>query len=310
MRDEATRKFEAILIAGPTASGKSALALRLAQRIGGRIINADSMQVYQDLAVLTARPCPEAMASAPHALYGTVDGAQTYSVSRWLADARAEISAAKRDGLVPILVGGTGLYFKALTQGLSEIPPVPPKVRAALRYWAQDRAAPDLHAELSRRDPETAARLRPTDAQRILRAIEVHEATGESLAIFQARRAPPVLDPAHVLAVSLTLDRAVLRPRIDRRFDAMVEAGALEEVARLGARGLDPDLPVMRAIGVPTLLRHLAGELTLPAAVEAAKLASRQYIKRQETFMRHQLPTFRPIPADAPVASVLGQLSL
>lgn len=298
MRDRANGQPGALLIAGPTASGKSALAIRLATRLGGRVINADSMQVYRDLRIITARPSEAETASAPHALYGMIDGAETHSVSLWLADAKAAIDAARADGLLPILVGGSGLYFKALTEGLSDIPAVSAAVREDVRAWAEGRLPAALHAELTRRDPATAARLKPTDPQRILRAIEVHAATGQSLARFQARRDIPVVDGATTLALSLTIDRETLRARIDRRFEDMIERGALDEVARLAARGLDPALPVMRAIGVPPLLRHLAGEVTLGASIAAAKTASRQYIKRQETFVRNLLPHFRPVEVD------------
>ncbi len=295
----------AILIAGPTGSGKSALALRLAERLGGIVLNADSMQVYRDLAIITARPVEADVNRAPHALYGTVDGAASHSVTRWLADLASELTAA--DARVPIIVGGTGLYLKALTQGLSAIPDVPATVRAEVRAWAAGRPAGELHAELAARDPLAAARLRPSDPQRILRALEVHRATGKSLAAFQERREPPLLDAAHCRAVRLVPDRDEQRARLDRRFDAMMDAGALTEVRRLAARTLDIALPVMRALGVPPLLDHLGGRATLAEAVARAKADTRRYVRRQDTFARHQLQAFRPVPPEHAEAMLLDR---
>ena len=300
-----TQAVEAILIAGPTASGKSALALELARRLGGLVINADSMQLYRDLRVITARPSAEDEQRATHALYGTIDGAENYSVSRWLRAAEDELKRARRDGRMPILVGGTGLYFKAITQGLSEIPAVSAEVRNEVRTWAAGRPPQELHAALAARDPETAAVLRPSDPQRLLRALEVHAATGASLAALQARRVPPLLDVDRCAAVFLAVEREVLRARIDARFDAMMARGALDEVRALGARGLDPMLPVMRAHGVPPLLRHLAGEMSLAVAIAEAKADTRRYIKRQATFARHQLPGFVALPPDEALAHLV-----
>ena len=270
-----------ILIAGPTASGKSALALALAERLGGVIINADSMQVYRDLRIITARPTPEDEARVPHRLYGHVDAAENYSVGRWCEDVRDALAEAERAGRVPILVGGTGLYFKALTQGLSAVPPTPPEIRAAVRARCDAEGAAALHAELARRDPAMAARLKPGDRMRIARALEVLEATGRSLADWHRDGMPAILDPDAALKVFLAPDRAELYRRIDARFDAMLAAGALEEVRALVARGLDPMLPAMKAHGVPWLRRHLAGEITLAEAAEGAKLDTRRYTKRQ-----------------------------
>ena len=298
----------AVLIAGPTASGKSALALRLAERLGGTIINADAMQVYRDMRVLTARPGLADEARVPHRLYGTVDGATTWSVSRWLADLEVALAEAQADGRMPIIVGGTGLYFKALTQGLSEIPQVPDVVRAEVRGWATTHGPEALHAMLATRDPLTAARLRPTDPQRILRAIEVHHATGRSLASFHETCAAPLLDVARCTAISLLLDRETLRLRVDARFDTMMAMGALDEVTALGARALSPNLPIMHALGVPPLLRHLAGDMDWCEAVALGKGDTRRYLKRQETFMRHQLIGFSPMPSDRAEAFVLDQL--
>jgi tRNA dimethylallyltransferase len=295
---------QAILLAGPTASGKSALGTRLAKRFGGVVVNADSMQVYRDLAVITARPTLAEQDGAPHRLYGEIDGAENFSVSRWLEAARRASDDARVAGLVPIFVGGTGLYFKALTQGLSDIPAMPEAVRARVRARAEGRAPEALHAELAARDPETAARLRPSDPQRLLRALEVLEATGRGLASFQVGRQGAALDPARCLALFLTLDRAVLRERIDRRFDTMMREGALDEVARLSERRLDPSLPVMRAHGVPPLLRHIRDGFSLEDAIATGKADTRRYIKRQETFARHQLPGFAFVATEAARAHV------
>jgi tRNA dimethylallyltransferase len=275
-----------ILIAGPTASGKSELAVRLAERYGGVVINADSMQVYRDLRVLTARPGPEAEARAPHALYGFVAGSEGYSAGRYAADAADALREAHEKGLRPIIVGGTGLYFKALTEGLSPMPEVPGEIRAHWRIKAAKTPPGALHATLARRDPEMAARLEPGDTQRIVRALEVLDASGESLLEWQRRPREPVLSEAEAACFVLAPDRAELYRRIDARFAAMLEAGALEEAARLGAQSLDPALPVMGALGVRPLLRHLQGTLTLAEAVEAAQAESRQYAKRQLTWAR------------------------
>ncbi len=288
----------AILIAGPTASGKSALALRLAERHRGTVINADSMAVYRDLAILTGRPTPADLERAPHRLYGHVDAATPYSVGRWLDEAGQAIRIARAAARVPIVVGGTGLYFKALTQGISEIPAVPDPVRARVRAEAEGRSAAELHDRLVRCDPETAARLRPTDPQRILRALEVFEATGRPLAAFQGMRASPSLPDGSFVGVVIAPDREQLREVIDRRFEAMMAAGALDEVRTLAARGLSSTLPAMGALGVPPLIDHLEGLIRLEAAVQAAKAQTRAYAKRQMTFARHQLPGFAWMPPD------------
>ncbi len=282
----------AILVNGPTASGKSALAVRLAAELGGLVVNADSMQVYRDLSIITARPSPAEMNIVPHALFGTVDGATNYSVTQWLGDVARKLDAAAAAGLLPIFAGGTGLYFKALTQGLSAIPPVPPSVRRTIRAEAEGLSAPQLHSRLAAVDPLAAARLRATDPQRILRALEVHAATGQSLVAFQATRSTPLLPVDSCAAVFLSPERNALRVKIDERFEGMMKAGALDEVAALAGRRLDPALPVMRAHGVPPLLRHLGGALTREEAVAIGKADTRRYVKRQETFARHQLPGF------------------
>lgn len=283
----------AILIAGPTASGKSALAIRLAQAMGGVVVNADSMQVYRDLAVITARPTREEEAQVAHRLFGHVDGAVNYSVGLWLADAAAAIRDIQASGRTPVLVGGTGMYFKALTQGLSDIPKVPEEVRARVRAEAEGYSPQELHARLAARDPLTASRLRPTDPQRILRALEVLEATGQGLASYQGSRQAPLLAAGSWRAVFLAPERAELYRRIDERFDRMMDEGAVEEVRTLAARELDPALPAMRAHGVPGLIAWLRGETAREAAIARGKADTRHYCKRQLTFARHQLPAFR-----------------
>jgi tRNA dimethylallyltransferase len=283
----------AVLIAGPTASGKSALALDLARRFDGIVINADSMQVYRDLAIITARPTPEEAALAPHRLYGCVDAGEAFSVGRWLDLAAEAIAEARQEGRLPILVGGTGLYFKALTRGIAAIPPVPAAVRDAVRRSATGVPAPQLHARLAARDPATAALLRPSDPQRILRALEVLEATGRPLREWQgAGRLPPLLATDQAASVFLAVERATLRQAIDRRFEAMMAAGAMDEVARLAARGLDPALPAMRAHGVPGLIGCLNGTISLDEAIARGQRDTRAYAKRQETWFRNQMPDF------------------
>ncbi len=289
MTDQAAKR--AVLIAGPTASGKSALALALAEALGGTIINADAMQVYRDLRIVTARPTPEEEARrAPHLLYGHVDAAENYSVGRWCVDASAALAAVEREGRLPILAGGTGLYFKALTRGLAAIPPIPSQMRSAVRERLKREGIAALYAELSARDPASARRLMPGDRARISRALEVALATGRSITDWHARGMEPALDPHAAVKVFLDVDRAELYRRIDSRFDAMLASGALDEVRALAGRQLDPALPAMKAHGVPWLIRHIRSEIDLPAAVDAAKRDTRRYSKRQATWFRHQLP--------------------
>lgn len=285
----ASEPVDAVLIAGPTASGKSALAIAMANRLGGVIINADSMQVYRDLHLLTARPSDADEQAAPHRMYGVIDGAENYSVARWLADATVEVQRARTLGLTPIFAGGTGLYFRSLLEGLSEIPPVPAAIREALRAEAETLPGSALHARLAARDPVMAARLKPGDRQRILRALEVIEATGQSLAAFQEQRTPGPLASFRCQKLFLAPDRATLYARIDARFDQMLEQGAIAEVERLAARGLDSTLPVMRAHGVPGLTAWLRGEISRDAAVVRGKADTRHYSKRQFTWFRHQM---------------------
>jgi tRNA dimethylallyltransferase len=290
----------AILIAGPTASGKSALALALAETLGGAIINTDSMQVYRGLRIITARPTPAEEARLPHRLYGHVDAAENYSVGRWSVDAGAALAEAERAGRLPILVGGTGLYFKALTQGLAAVPPIPAAIRADVRARLKVEGAKALHAELQRRDPATAARVMPGDRSRITRALEVALATGRALSDWHGEGMPAALDPARAVKVFLEVERAELYRRIERRFDSMLASGALDEVRALAARGLDSSLPAMKAHGVPWLIRHLNGEMSLEEAAEGGKRDTRRYTKRQATWFRHQLPDWQWMsPQDA-----------
>lgn len=295
-----------MLIAGPTASGKSALAVQLAQRFGGTVVNADSMQVYADLRILSARPTPEEEAMAPHRLYGHVDGAVNYSAMRYVADAAAMLEELAGAGSLPILVGGTGLYFKALTEGFSAIPPVPEAVRAAFRARVEGRDTSELHAELAATDPEMAARLKPGDRMRIMRALEVHEATGRSIASFQGERHPGPLDGLPLLRLFVSPERDVVRARIDRRFEEMVTQGALEEVAALRERRLDPLLPVMRAHGVPGLIAHLDGALSLEEAIRRGQSDTRAYAKRQVTWFRHQMTDWQAIAPEAALGFALA----
>lgn len=281
--------IKTILIAGPTASGKSALALALAERLGGVVVNADSMQVYRELDILTARPGPADLSRAAHRLYGHVPGADAYSAGRFVREATAQIGAAHASGKLAIVTGGTGLYFKALTDGLSPIPDVPDDVRAYWRSEAQRLQAPMLHAELARRDPEMAARLAPGDSQRITRALEVLDASGRSLADWQREPGRAAIDPVTTAKFILRPERGDLRDRCDRRFDAMMEVGAVDEVQRLIQLGLSRDLPVMRALGVAPLIALIEGRLSREDAVARAKAETRQFAKRQDAWLRRYM---------------------
>ncbi|GGI18883.1 tRNA (adenosine(37)-N6)-dimethylallyltransferase MiaA [Bradyrhizobium guangdongense] len=284
--------IKAVLIAGPTASGKSALALELASRADGDVINADSMQVYRDLRIITARPTPDEEARVPHRLYGYVDAAVNFSAGAWVADAAKALEEAKAGGRLPIFIGGTGLYFKALTAGLSVVPPIPVEVREGVRARLERNGVEALHAELATRDPRAAERLNLRDRTRIARALEVIEATGRSLLDWHHDEQPPLLPKDSFRAVFLAPERDELYARIDARFGAMLGAGALDEVERLAARGLDPLLPAMKAHGVPALIRHFRGELSLEEAATIGRADTRHYAKRQFTWFRHQLPEF------------------
>ena len=286
-----------LVIAGPTAGGKSALALRAAEAAGGVIVNADSMQLYRDLRTLTARPGAADEARAPHRLFGILDAGEPASVGRWLQLAQAAIDEATAARQPAIVVGGTGLYLHALLHGLAPVPDVPERVRTAARMRLREGGLPALRAELAELDPVMAARLRPTDRQRLLRAYEVVVATGRSLAAWQEM--PPVrIDlPERRLGVALVPPRAALYQRIERRLRAMVEGGALEELRTLHERGLPADLPLMKALAVPELLAHVSGRVDLETALERAIVQTRRYAKRQITWLRHRLPELRPVAA-------------
>ncbi|WP_027519535.1 tRNA (adenosine(37)-N6)-dimethylallyltransferase MiaA [Bradyrhizobium sp. WSM1417] len=283
---------KAVLIAGPTASGKSALAFELALAAGGVVINADSMQVYRDLRIITARPTDGDEARAPHRLYGHVDAAVNFSAGAWVGDAAKALEQSQAEGRLPIFIGGTGLYFKALTAGLSVVPPIPAEVREDVRARLERNGVEALHAELAASDPRAAERLNLRDRTRIARALEVVEATGRSLLDWHHEGQPPLLPKDSFRAVFLAPERDELYARIDARFDVMLGAGALEEVERLAARNLDPLLPAMKAHGVPALIRHLRGELSLEQAATIGRADTRHYAKRQFTWFRHQLPEF------------------
>jgi tRNA dimethylallyltransferase len=279
----------AVLIAGPTASGKSALALALAETLGGTIVNADSMQVYRDLRIITARPTPEEEARVPHRLYGHVDAAINYSTGQWLRDVGEVLSELAREGRTAILVGGSGLYFKALTTGLAAVPPIPAEIRSVVRERLQREGVRPLYDELRDRDPHTANRLMPNDRSRISRALEVVLSTGRSLSDWHREGMPPLIDPAHAAKVFITCERKELVRRIETRFAGMLKAGALAEVGALAARQLDPLLPAMKAHGVPWLIRHLDGKISLDEAAAGAIMDTRRYAKRQLTWFRNQM---------------------
>jgi tRNA dimethylallyltransferase len=284
------------LIAGPTASGKSALALRLAAATGGEIVNADSMQLYADLRILTARPSPDEEAQAPHHLFGIADGADGWSVGRWVraaGEVLASIAARRRDAIV---VGGTGLYFNALTVGLAEIPQVPAQVRAQAGGEYDAMGERDFRGRLGAVDAAAAARIAPGDRQRLVRAWEVYAATETPMTDWQTR-GTPALAPGSWQAVALEPPREALYARCDARLARMAEAGALEEIARLAARILDPALPLMKAVGYRELAAHLRGETTLAQAIAAAQQETRRYAKRQTTWMRGQMADWSRLAA-------------
>ena len=281
------------LIAGPTASGKSKLAMTLAERHGGIVINADSMQVYRELAILTARPDAEDEARVPHALYGHVPAREAYSVGRWLEDVRRALDQARTEDRRPIIVGGTGLYFRALLEGLSPVPAIPEDIRAHWRAEAARLGAAGLHTVLAGKDTEMAARLRPTDPQRITRALEVLEATGRSLAVWQTRAGTPLLVADETERLLVMRDQQELFALCDSRFDSMLAAGGLEEARRLLALDLDPMLPAMRAVGVRPLLLMLSGQLDESAAIARAKQDTRHYVRRQLTWIKRHMSAWK-----------------
>ena len=299
-----------MLIAGPTASGKSALAIEIARRTGGTVVNADSMQVYADLRILSARPSEAEEATVPHRLYGHVDGAVNYSAMRYAEDLAALLDVLRASGSLPILVGGTGLYFKAVTEGFSAMPAVPENVRTTFRAHAETLDTAALHAELAVCDPLMAERLRSTDRMRIMRALEIFRATGRSLASFQGDREPGPLGEGGLLRLFIHPEREVVRQQIDRRFEQMIATGALDEVARLKARGLDPLLPIMRAHGVPGLIAHLEGAITLEEAIQRGQADTRAYAKRQVTWFRHQMAGWQAVAPAAALAVACEALAI
>jgi tRNA dimethylallyltransferase len=285
----ADHNLRVTLIAGPTASGKSALAMRLAEERGGIVVNADSMQVYKELRVLTARPSAVDEARVAHRLYGMRPARDAYSVADWLRDVAPLIGAAREGGPPLVIVGGTGLYFKALLEGLAPVPDIPADIRERWRMAGQRSTPAELHAELARRDPAMAARLRPSDPQRIVRALEVLEATGRSLGEWQEVAGAPLLREEEAEKLYLAPPRETIYARCDARFEEMIAAGALDEVRDLMALDLPPDRPAMRAHGVPHLAAHLRGELSLQATLQRTQLDTRHYVKRQLTWARRNM---------------------
>lgn len=289
-----------VLIAGPTASGKSALALGLARRLGGAVINADSQQVYGEWRVLTARPSAAEEAAVPHRLYGHVGLADAYSVGRWLDELSPALDEANTAGVRPIIVGGTGLYFKALTEGLAPIPEVPAGLRAEGEAELERLGLADFAARLAARDPETGAALDLDNPRRVLRAWEVLEGTGTGLAGWRARTPPPLVPLEASTAIVLDPPRSWLYARCEARLDAMLAAGALDEVRAVLSLGLEPGAPGLKAIGAAELAAHLAGAITLAEATAYAKIETRRYAKRQLTWMRNQMTRWTAFDPTAP----------
>ena len=295
--DRVTASPPLVVIAGPTASGKSALALALAERTGGTIVNADSAQVYRDLRVVTARPSPAEEAQAPHRLFGHVDAADIgYSAARWAAEARATVAAVQGEGGLPILVGGTGLYLRTLLDGIAPVPPIDPAIRAAVRSLPVAAA----HAALAALDPPSAARLNANDTTRVHRALEVVRATGRPLAAWQARREGGIDKTVRVVATILLPPRDWLDARIAARAAAIVSEGRHEVAALLARPDLPPDAPIRRAIGVPELARLIRGDADDSETVAELTATTRAYAKRQYTWFRHQPPADWPRLADDP----------
>jgi tRNA dimethylallyltransferase len=288
-RSKAGHHLRLTLIAGPTASGKSALAMQYAQEHGAIIVNADSMQIYRELRILTARPSVVDEARIPHRLYGMRTAAEAYSVADWLRDVAPLVEASRQGGLPLVIVGGTGLYFKALTEGLSPVPDIPEAVRRHWREEAERVGAAALHRELASRDPQMAERLRPSDPQRIVRALEVLEGTGRSLSEWQEIAGEPIVGEDEAERLYVCPPRAELYARCDARLEAMLADGALAEVRALMALNLPADRPALRALGVAPLSAHLSGQLSFAAALEQAKTETRRYAKRQMTWARSNM---------------------
>ncbi len=300
-------KFDAVLIAGPTASGKSAAALELARRIGGVVINADSMQVYREARILTARPTDEDTATAPHLLYGHVHVTDAYSVGRYQTDAGHALKEARAAGRIPIFTGGTGLYFDVLLNGIAEVPAVPFPVRNAVFERRNKLGEEAFFADLVARDPEIANELRASDTQRVLRAAEVLEATGQSLRYWQTQSGEAVLANLNLAKIVLDVPRAALRDRIEQRFTQMLEHGAMDEA--LALRDLDPALPAAKIIGRRELIAAHDGRLTVEGAKNLAVTASRQYAKRQDTWFRNRMADWAKIDAAQDFSNIVSQIS-
>jgi tRNA dimethylallyltransferase len=291
------RALKALLIAGPTAGGKSAVAKAIARHFDGVVINADSMQVYRELSVLTARPTPEDTAAVSHQLYGHVFVRDQYSVARWLGDVEQALAEARQVRKLPVITGGTGLYFRALLRGLSPIPQIDPGVRAHWRAKAMRLAPGELHAILRARDPVTATGIRSSDRQRVTRALEVLDSTGTPLAVWQQRPGLGLLSEGETARIVVSPDRAELHRRCEARFDAMLATGAVEEVAALLRMDLPHDATALKALGVGPLSAHLQGEMSLAEASTRAKSETRQYAKRQLTWLRRFMADWRWITA-------------
>ena len=287
----------AILIHGPTASGKSALSVALAKRLDGEVINADSMQVYRDLRVISARPAAAEMDGIEHHLFGHIAASERYSTGKWLEDVKPVITKVQRRGKVPIIIGGTGLYHLALVEGLSEIPPVPEDIRGDVADIFKAGGIPALREKLEQVDRETAERLGEGDKQRLSRALEVWFATGKPISSFQGKKGRPILSEGEWMGVALTPTRSRLYSRIDRRFEGMLMEGAMEEARGLASQGLAEDLPAMKAHGIPWLIAYLRGEMSAEGAAENAKRDTRRYAKRQFTWIGRQFPFWPRIPS-------------
>lgn len=299
-------KFDAVLIAGPTASGKTAAALGIAEATGGAIVDADSMQIYRELRVLTARPSDDDMRRVPHHLFGHVSAREHYSVGRYQMDAARTLERVHESGKVPIFVGGTGLYFTALTEGLADIPPVPAVIREDVRAHFERAGNVAFHAELARRDPEMGAALRPTDTQRVLRAFEILEATGRSLAAWQKGEGRAVLTGLKLAKFVLDVPRETLRMRVESRFRAMLAEGAREEAAALA--DLDPTLPAAKILGLRELNAARRGETSEDAAIALAVTRTRQFAKRQTTWFRNRMAGWTRVGADG-ADNIIAQIA-
>lgn len=308
-----------VLIAGPTASGKSAVALWLAENAPGTVINGDALQLYRDLSVLTARPSPEDEARAPHRLYGVLDGSEVSSAAWWAGEATREVESAWAEGRLPIVTGGTGLYLRTLLHGIVPVPEIDEAVRADVRARMEAQGPEALHAELARHDPVTAARLGPRDRQRIARALEVVLATGTPLSQFQSGRTGGLADrqdAGPIICCVILPDREILYERCDRRLEAMVTLGAIDEVKNLLARRLAPEMPVMKAVGVPEFASYLEKTIELQEAVQSAQQATRNYAKRQYTWFRNQcrdwhfIATHDPEKQRSEIATILRDTGL